>query len=212
MKRNHPIRSARAVRPVRPRRVEPEPPGYPSVIQQRLGETDGHRASTRAPDRAPTRRGFLRGAAAAAGAALVGGMVSGQRGEAKSRSPRRGKPHRVDLPLSKKYTFRYGNYQLLRAAAQTHDANLARFLLDSKERKGIEQTLRHVLDRHTCADVTDAKRLARLRRAVAKALAARYRARTRRRARLPTVVLFVGVPPTRCLGDCPAAVPICKAP
>jgi hypothetical protein len=169
-----------------------------------LGETDSPSP--------PTRRGFLRGAAAAAGAALVGGLQPAERGEAKSRSPRRGKPHRVNLPLSKRYTFRYGNYQLQRATAQTHDAQLARFLLDSKERTGIEQTLRSVLDRHTCADVTDAKRLARLRRAVAKALVARYRARTRRRARLPTVVLFVGVPPTRCLGDCPAAVPICKAP
>jgi hypothetical protein len=210
---------------VRPLHQRTDTPGYPSVIQHTLEESvhpdaedaeddedDGALGAEAATPSPPSnRRRFLQGAAAA-GAALAGGLLPGRASTAKSRSPRRGKPHRVTLPHTKGYTFRYGNYQLQRAVAQTRDDALVRFLSDSKEQKGIERTIRKVLDRHTCADITDAKRLARLRRAVARALVARYRVRTRKRARLPTVVLFVGVPPARCKGDCPAAVPICRPP
>jgi hypothetical protein len=72
--------------------------------------------------------------------------------------------------------------------------------------------VRKVLDAHTCADLRQGKRLAKLQRRLAKALAARFRKRQKVGIAAPTVVLFVGVPMRACKGDCAAPVPICKPP
>ncbi len=154
-----------------------------------------------------SRRSFLQGAAAA-GAALATGWLAPE-AAAGSRGRR---VHRVTLPHSKRYVFRYGNYELQRAVAQTRNVGLARFLDSKSERAGIERAMWAELNRHSCADLLDGKKLARLHQAVAKALARHYRKRTRRSATPPTVVLYVGVPGTNCDGDCPAVVPICKPP
>jgi hypothetical protein len=53
--------------------------------------------------------------------------------------------------------------------------------------------LRQVLGRHRCADLHDAQRLGRLQQALGRALAARYRQRTRRRTSTPVVTLVVGL-------------------
>jgi len=165
---------------------------YPSVIDVHL-----------------SRRSFLRGAlstTAAAGALLVPGGASVIAGG------RRPKTYRTSVRLTRRYRFRYGNYEVQRITVQTSDARLVRFLEDKKESAAIEKEVRKVLDAHSCVDLRNGKRLARLQRRVAKTLAARYRKRKGSGVTTPTVVLFVGVAGARCKGDCPAPVPFCKPP
>lgn len=180
------------MRKIRPQTSYKDADQYPSVI-----------------DTALSRRAFLKGAlttTAAAGALLVpdgAGLVAGGR---------RPKTYRTAVKLSRRYQFRYGNYQVQRITVQTTSAALVRFIENQKESAGIEKAVRKILDAHTCADLKDGKKLARLQRRVAKVLAARYRKRKGSRVRMPTVVLFVGLPGVSCKGDCPAPVAICKPP
>ncbi len=156
--------------------------GYPSLAE--------HHA-TRAPG--ASRRAFLR-VAGAVTTASASGLLLGPAAAA-ARRRKRPQPTQVTLRLKRRYTFRYGNYQLQRCVAQTRSAPLARFLKDRKEADGIEKALRAILDRHSCADLLSGKRLARLQRALGRALRAHYQRRTRHAAPTPTVVLYVGPPP-----------------
>lgn len=204
-KRPHPHAPAR-----RPRPVPEHQPAYPSVL-----EPADHAASP--PD--GDRRGFLGhaalGAAGLAGALLSGGLLSSA-AQAWARGRRRPRPRprplRAKLPYGGSYTFRYGNYALLRAMVETHDPRLVAFVRDRRERAALARIVRRVLAAHTCADLLNARRLARLRSAVAKAVRGQYRARTGRRTPLPVVILAVGVPSSGCDGDCPMPTPICRPP
>ncbi len=179
-------------RKVRPQKEYDAQNEYPSVIEADLD-----------------RRAFLRGAlsaSAAAGVMLVPGIGALRAGG------KRPKTYRATVRLSRRYTFRYGNYQLQRIVVQSASAGFIRFLGEKKEQPGIEKAVRKILSAHSCADLRKGKRLAKLQRRVAKALAARYRSRKAKRVAEPTVTLYVGVPPVSCLGDCPATVPFCRPP
>jgi len=180
------------MRKVRPQTSYHDADLYPSVI-------DAHFS----------RRAFLRGAlstSAAAGAVLMTGSAGLLAGG------RRAKTYRTAVKLSQRYRFRYGNYQLQRITVQTASPQLVRFLEDKMETARTEKAVRKILDAHSCADLRKGKKLARLQRSIAQALAGQYRKRRRSRVAAPTVVLFVGVPYASCRGDCPAPVAICKPP
>ncbi len=180
------------MRKVRPQKSYDDHEQYPSVI-----------------DTALSRRAFLRGglstSAAMGGMVLLGGAESIAGG-------RRPKTYRAAVKLTRRYRFRYGNYEIQRIVVQTRSGRLVRFLGDKKESPGIEKAVRKVLDAHSCADLRNGKSLARLQRRIAKALSDRYRRRKGSGAAKPTVVLFVGLPGDRCKGDCAPPVPICKPP
>lgn len=194
----------------RPRPVREHQPAYPSVLEP-SDETDAPMD--------PDRRGFL-GQVALGAAGLAGGLITAglsspaARARGRGRRPPRPRPRplRVSLPYGGTYTFRYGNYALQRALVETHDPKLVAFIGDAKERAALTKVVRRVLDAHTCADLLDTKRLARLRGAVAKAVRAHYRARTRRRPPQPVVILAVGIRYSGCKGRCPAPTPICRPP
>lgn len=198
MKRAHPspVQSALALR-------------YPSLVELALPQAT--------PEGGPaSRRTFLRGAAVA-GAALTGALLPSalwrqSSGGSAQAAPAKPGTKRVTLRFQRRYVFRHGNYELQSAVAQTGDTQLAGFLADPKAALGLEAALRRVLDAHSCVDLLQGKRLARLQERLGTALVEHYRKTTRRMAAAPTVVLFVGVPNDRCRGDCPAATPICRPP
>lgn len=169
---------------------------YPSVIDSELAHV--------------SRRGFLRAAlstSAAAGAVLVAGGGTSLAGG------RRPKTYKTSVKVGSRYTFRYGNYELQRIAVQTRSEHLLRFLENKKETAGVTKAVRKVLDAHTCADLRDGKKLARLQKRVGKAIVARYRKRTKRAVAAPTVVLFVSVNRYRyCRGKCAPAAAYCRVP
>lgn len=180
------------MRKIRPQTSYHDADQYPSVIDTHL-----------------SRRTFLRGAlgtSAAAGAVLMTGSAGLL---ARGRRP---KTYRTAVKLTQRYRFRYGNYQVQRITVQTTSSRLVRFLEDKKESARTEKAVRKILDAHSCADLRQGKKLARLQRRVAQVLADQYRKRRRSRVALPTVVLFVGLPYASCKGDCPAPVAICKPP
>ena len=166
--------------------------GYPSAIEDHL-----------------SRRGFMR--SALAGTAATAGLLM-QAPDGNARRPRTPKPKRVTLNLSNRYRFKHGNYQIQKIVLQTRSSALVAFLEDRREATGVQAALKKVLDAHSCVDLLNGKKLARLQLRVAKALTKQYRFRTRRVVATPTVVLFVGVPGTNCLGDCAPPVPFCRPP
>ncbi len=169
---------------------------YPSVIDTELDHV--------------SRRGFLRvalGTSAAAGAMLVTGTTTSLAGG------RRPKTYKTTVNIGRRYRFRYGNYELRRIAVQSKSKRFIRFLENKKESAGVIKAIRKVLDAHTCADLHDGKKLARLQRRVAKALTARYAGRTKHKVAVPTVVLFVTVNRySSCRGKCRPASPYCRVP
>lgn len=185
---------------IAPTQNHPDAHAYPSLVDCALPESAGS-----------SRRVFLKGAAAVC-AGLAGGLLAGARERTASAAPAGKAAQRIPLPLKSRYRFQHGNYELQRAVAQTGDAGLGRFLSEPKEAARIEAALRKVLDRHSCVDLLDGKRLARLQIQVGDALTAVYRQRTGRAAPRPTVVLFVGVPAVSCLGDCAPPTPVCRPP
>ena len=72
---------------------------------------------------------------------------------------------------------------------QTRNKAFAQFLIQPLEAKGIRKAILPKLTGLQNRDVTDRKRLAKLRRRVAAALLAHYKKRTRRRAARPVVTL-----------------------
>ncbi len=169
---------------------------YPSVADSELDHV--------------SRRGFLRvalGTSAAAGAMLVAGGGTGLAGG------RRPKTYKTTINLTRRHRFPYSNYQLDRLAVQSKSERIIRFLRNKKEAAGIDAAVRTVLKAHTCDDLLDGKKLARLQRRVGKAIAARYRKRTKRRIATPTVVLLVTVNRyANCRGKCRPAAPYCRVP
>jgi hypothetical protein len=169
---------------------------YPSVIDSELDHV--------------SRRGFLRVAltsSAAAGVMLAAGGATSLAGG------RRPKTYKTRIHIGRRYRFRYGNYELSRIAVQSKSERFIQFLQNKKETPGVIKAVRKVLDAHTCADLTDGKKLARLQRRVGKAVVARYRLRTRRRIAAPTVVLFVSVNRySSCRGKCRPSAPYCRVP
>lgn len=170
--------------------------GYPSVIDTELAHV--------------SRRGFLRAAlstSAAAGVMLVAGRGTSLAGG------RRPKTYKTSVSIGSRYTFRYGNYELQRLTVQTKSARLVKFLESKKEAAGITKAVRKIFDAHTCGDLRDGKRLARLQTRVAQAIRALYRKRTKRRVATPTVVIFVYVQRYRsCRGKCRPTTPYCRVP
>ncbi|MFH2009042.1 MAG: hypothetical protein ABI333_20800 [bacterium] len=175
---------------IRPSQRYNDHTGYPSAIDERF-----------------SRRTFLR--ATLTGAAAMGGLLIAGRGLSRSR---KSQLYRATIRMSQTYRFRYGNYQVDRLVVQTTDHKLALFLAQKREAPGIEKGVRAVLDGHSCVDLKDGRKLARLQRLLGKALAKHHRTRTRRTVAAPTVILFVGLPGVRCLGDCAPPVPFCKPP
>jgi len=165
---------------------------YPSVVDTRL-----------------SRRTFLRSALTTT-AAAAGVMLAPRTGLSGGRP--KPKLHKIHIRFRSTYRFKYGNYQLQRIVAQSRDEDLVRFLGNGKQSAGIEKALRGLLQQHSCVDLRHGKKLARLQRRIGKALAKHYRARTRRRAKAPTVVLFVGVAWRACRGKCAPPTPYCHPP
>ncbi len=169
---------------------------YPSVIDSELDHV--------------SRRGFLRAAlttSAAAGVMLATGGATSLAGG------RRPKTYKARIYVGSRYTFRYGNYESSHVVVQSKSEQFIRFLKDKKETAGVTKAIRKVFDAHTCADLTDGKKLVRLQNRVAKAMVARYRHRTLRRVATPTVVILVTVNRYRhCRGKCRPAAPYCRVP
>ncbi len=142
--------------------------GYPSVVDVDL-----------------SRRGFLGGAVAGAiglgGALLLPGVVEAGR----KRGLRK-------VVLHFRYRLSGCKHRVEKLVVQSYDRRLIAFLSKAKERSGIYAALRGVLKRYKCRDLHDGKRLAVMQRALGKALAARYRKRTRRRAARPVVTIIAG--------------------
>jgi len=132
---------------IRPNKSYDDHTEYPSAIDDRF-----------------SRRTFLRTALTATAAA--GGLLIASRGLSRSRK----QLYRATLRMKPTYRFKYGNYQVDRIVAQTTDLKLSRFLADKREAAGIEKGVRKVLDRHSCVDLKDGKKLARLQRLLGKAL------------------------------------------
>jgi len=170
--------------------------GYPSVIDSELAHV--------------SRRGFLRAALSTSAAAGVMVVAGGGLSLAGGRRP---KTYKTSVNAGHRYTFKHGNYEVQRIAVQTRSERLLRFLENKREAAGVTKAVRKVLDAHTCADLRNGKRLARLQRRVGKAIGAHYRKRTKRYVAAPTVVIFVSVPRYRhCRGRCRPAAPYCSVP
>ena len=81
------------------------------------------------------------------------------------------------------------NYSVCRIVVQTKSLPFAKFLINKTEQKGIRKAVLPKLKGLTAQDVTDNKRLARLRGRLGKALLKHYKKRTRRRTATPIVTL-----------------------
>jgi len=140
--------------------------GYPSVVDVDL-----------------SRRGFLRGAMAGAiglgGALLLPGAAEAGR--------RQG---RQQLVVPFHYWLSGCKHRLEKLVIQSYDRRFINFLSTAKERLGIHGALRLVLKAYKCRDLHEQKRLVVMQRALGKALTARYRKRTRRRATRPAVSII----------------------
>lgn len=130
------------------------------------------------------RRRFLR-AALASTAALGGSLWLSD--EARSRKSSR--YQRVTFYLRGHYQYYPCRLRAESLLIQTKDKRFASFLGNVKERAATEKALSGILKSARCADVQNAKKLARLHRRLAKALAAHYRKRTRLKTRRPIVTL-----------------------
>jgi hypothetical protein len=137
-----------------------------------------------------TRRGFVRVVFGGVGAAAVGvaaGAVTGS-DEAEARRGRKlpGVARRPKLQsvidLKPDFKLRGCKSAVASVTVRTYDHRLAAFIGDKKEHAGLHQAVVRVLAKHTCKDVTDAKRLSRLRRKLAAVLSERYHKRTKRNA------------------------------
>lgn len=151
----------------RPVREGLEPPGYPSVADE-------------------SRRCFLRWAAAGAATGVVSAT-----GESKAAArARRSSPGKPAKPVEKKitvslpYNFRVGGGTLRaeRLVIWTRDKRLARFLVNSAERSGIQQAVGKPLRKAPADTLFDGRKIYKLEQKVARAVARRYRKRTGRRA------------------------------
>ncbi|MFH2009043.1 MAG: hypothetical protein ABI333_20805 [bacterium] len=176
---------------------------------QPLESYEAHEAYPSAVDTRLSRRTFLRSALTTTAAAA--GVVLAPRTGATGTRPKP-KLHKIHIRFRSTYRFRHGNYELQQLVAQSRDERLVQFLGSGKEAAGIETALRGLLEQHSCVDLRHGKKLARLQRRIGKALAEHYRARTRRWAKAPTVVLFVGVAWRACRGKCAAPTPYCHPP
>lgn len=147
---------------------------------------------THIPTQPPTsRRAFLGEAldklAGGVGAlAGVGALLSSREGGAKTEKP---KKYSLYLRLQKAYVFRPCGYLVGHITARTTDKHFVTFATAKSNKKGISDTVIAVLKKHSCRDLTDGKRLARLERRLGKALAAHYKKKTRRRTPRPEVTL-----------------------
>lgn len=152
-----------------------------------------------------TRRDFLRstldrglavGVAGAVTAGAVGGggalaaLVLGE-DDAAARGKGSRAYHRVWFRLVRPHYFSGGRYSVARLLVQSRSKRLVQFVADPKERNGLDGVIRAVLAGATSADLADQKKLSRLNRKVGKAIAARYHARTRRRAPRTLVSLAI---------------------
>lgn len=128
----------------------------------------------------------------AAGLGAGAAALVGREAEARNRDPLR-----VTFRLSSRHHLPGCDYVVERLELQTPDPRLAAFLGDAREHAGLEKEVRAVLTAASCADVTHRKRLGALESRVAKAMAARYRARQRRQpaALIATLVLGRYRPP-----------------
>lgn len=154
------------------KKIEPVPnydsdEGYPSVAEGGLD-----------------RRRFLR-AALASTAALGGSLLLG--GEAASR--KRSKYHRVTIRLRSYYRYYPCRYRADSLLVQTKSKRLAKFLADAKEQARAEKALAKILRAAKCTDVQDQKKLAKLHKKLARALATHCRKRTGRKVKQPIVTL-----------------------
>ncbi len=156
---------------IEPRNQYGEDGGYPSVVDVEVGLS---------------RRGFLGAALAAGGVGLGGALLLPGTAEA---GRRRGSQKFV---LYFRHRLPGCKHQVEKLVIQSYDRRLMAFFAKAKERPGIYAALRAVLKRYKCRDLHDTKRRGAMARGLGKALAARYRKRTRRRTTRPVVTIIAG--------------------
>ncbi len=164
---------------IAPRKQYDTDHGYPSVA-----DVDLHR------------RGFL-GAALSGAAALGGALLLPDAAEA-------GRKHgRSKVVLAVAHRPSGCKYRVEKLVAQSYDKRFIKFLGRRKERPGVHAAVRAVLARAACADLTSLPKVSKLQKDLGKALAARYRKRTRRRTKAPAVTVVVRLvnQPTDVDGD-----------
>jgi hypothetical protein len=160
------------MKPIRPVYREEVTPTYPTIV-----------------DLAHSRRGFLK--STVAGAAAVGGWLLGG-GDSFHEAQARPRWRKVNLQLTSRYRFKGCSDRYVdKLVVQTHSRRLERFLRDRREAAGLEHAVLQVLKAHTCDDLQDQKRLARLEGRLAMAIAMRYRSRRRRPVNRPLVTLVL---------------------
>lgn len=132
------------------------------------------------------RRRFLQTALAST-AALGGSLWLSE----EARSKKNSSYQRVTFYLRGHYQYYPCRLRAESLLIQTKDKRFASFLGNAKERAATEKALSGILKSAKCADLQNAKKLARLHRKLAKGLAAHYRKRTRRRTGRPIVTLSI---------------------
>jgi len=144
-----------------------------------------------------SRRGFLGAAAAAAAATAAAAAAVGAAGlgsallwPGTAQAGGHGRGQRVVLPF--RHRLRGCKHLIEKLVVLSKDRRLIAFLTAKKERRGIYTVLLATLKAYKCADLHSAKRLGIMQQALGKALAARYRTRTRRRTAAPAVTIIVG--------------------
>ena len=165
---------------------------YPSTLHRNHGSPPST-ISPPAPEAAPptSRRAFLgqalQGVVASLGT-LAGGHVLLRSSEAQAKTEKP-KKYRLSLRIHPVYAFRPCGYLVGHVIARTTDKRFASFATDKKNKKAISAALVAVLKKHSCRDLKDGKRLARLERRLGKALAALYKKKKKRRTPRPEVTL-----------------------
>ena len=163
--------------------IQPHPPaadkgpGYPSLSEAKTG-----------------RRGFLQqtlGWAAGAGTVWLLDRVSDPTARARPRprpQPRlkaKNGWYQATLELPPYLQVPNTSYWVCRVVVQTRSRKLARFLISKAELKPLRKVVLPFVKKLTARDITNRKRLARLRTRLAKTLVKHYQKRTRRRVAAP---------------------------